>query len=104
MDEHQRKALIDIYQAYRKNNIVRANDITNNLPSHITDFLISNFDYRNRPKEFSSGALGANTWIAFSNELKSMGYSDTVSLIIPLVVLDNYNEVLDKIIDKENDK
>lgn len=101
MTEEQITALKDIFIAYKTNDIKKANRISENTSSEIRSFLIGFFDINNRPIEYSSGSAGKITWIAFENELKKLGYSGIVSKIIPGVVMDNYNEVLEKMADKQ---
>ena len=96
MTAEQRTALKDIYSAYNSGNIKGANRISKQVSPETLNFLVNFFDYDNRPIEYSSGKVGRVTWLTFIKQLKKLGCSESVSRIIPVVVMDNYNDVLDK--------
>ena len=96
MTEDQRTVLKDIFLAYKANDIETANRISEETPSEVISFLINFFDYNNRPIEYSSGKAGKLIWMGFEERLIKMGYSEAVSKIIPVVIMDNYNDMLEK--------
>lgn len=96
MTEEQRTTLKDIYSAYNSGDIKGANRISEQVSPETLNFLINFFDYDNRPIAYSSGKVGRVTWLTYIKELKKLGCSEAVSRIIPIVVMDNYNDVLEK--------
>ena len=96
MKKEQRELLIDIFMSYKNGNVGQTNKICEQASITTVNFLMSFFDYNNRPIEYSSGTLGKSIFVNFENKLKKLGYSETVSKIIPGIVIDNYNEVLEK--------
>lgn len=102
MTEEQRVVLKNIYFAYKAGNIEKTNEMSQQIPTETLDFLLGFFGYDNRPAEYSSGNAGKLVWLNFENKLKNQGYSGVVSKIIPGIIMDNYNEVLDKMVDNRN--
>ena len=100
LNQEQRTALKDIYRAYKVKDIEQANRISERVSSEIINYLVDFFDYNNRPIEYSSGIAGKFIWDDFESRLRKLGYSEAVSKIIPGVIMDNYNEVLEKMIGK----
>lgn len=101
MTVEQRTVLIKIYATYKAKDPNQANKIVKEASATLINFLIDYFDYNNRPIEYFSGTFGKFLFIDFENKLKKLGYSEAVSKIIPGVVMDNYNEVLEKMIIKK---
>lgn len=101
MTKYQLETLRDIYVAYKSNDIEKANKVAEEATSDTTEFLINFFSYKDRPIDYSSGEVGKMLDINFMIKLKELGYSTTVSQIIPFVVLDNYNVILDKMATKQ---
>lgn len=99
MTEDQRTVLMDIFIAYKAENVDQANKVCKQASASTINFLIDFFKYSNRPIEYSSGTVGKFIFIDFENKLRKLGYSEVVSKIIPSVVIDNYNEVLEKMND-----
>lgn len=102
MTEEQIIALEEIFIAYKANAIEKANRVSEHVSSETINYLIDFFDYNHRPDEYSSGTVGKYFWIIFEDKLKKLGYSEIVSKIITGVVMDNYNEVLEKMVDKNS--
>lgn len=102
MKEEQRAALKDIYVAYKAQIVERTNEIAEQVSTETLDFLVGFFSYKNRPIEYSSGDAGKFLWLNFQDKLRKLGYAEVVSKIIPGVVMDNYNEVLDKMVANQN--
>jgi hypothetical protein len=100
MTAEQRIALRDIYVAYKANDVERANKVSNQASLDTMNFLINFFDYSKRPMEYSSGNVGQILWLSQIKKLRDLGYSEAVSKILPIVIMDNYNEVLEKMSDK----
>lgn len=101
MTKEQITALKDIFIAYKANDIEKANRVSEEASLEIISYLVDFFDYNNRPVEYSSGKAGELIRKTFEDKYKKLGYSDTVSKIIPGVIADNYNEVLEKMISKQ---
>jgi hypothetical protein len=103
IDEDIRKTLFSIYLGYFDKNVDRVNTMVNKAhPDHLK-YLIYFFSFENRPPEYSSGKTGQITWKSFENELHKSGYNSNAAKILTGVIMENYNEVLDKKI-KEMDK
>ena len=96
MTKDQITTLKDIYSAYSAGDIKGANRISEQASPGTINFLVNFFDYDNRPIEYSSGKIGRVTWLTFIKQLRKLGCSESVSRIIPVVVMDNYNDVLEK--------
>lgn len=96
MTREQRIALKDLLDAYKKNDIDKANRLSKQMSAKTINFLVNFFKYDNRPLEYSSGEKGRFIWMKFQSKLRKLGYSEAVSKIIPGVVMDNYDEVLMK--------
>lgn len=96
MTEEQRAVLMNIFISYKNGGVNQANKVCQQASISTVNFLIDFFNYDNRPIKYSSGAIGQFTFVNFKNKLKKLGYSEDVSKIIPGVIIDNYNEVLEK--------
>lgn len=96
MTEDQRNILIQVYKAYKNGNTASANFALDQASQDNLNFLINYFDINNRPSIYSSGFSGNKMWLEFVDRLKKAGYSEKVAKVLPVVILDNYNEVLDK--------
>ncbi|MDO8487556.1 MAG: hypothetical protein Q7S45_04630 [Candidatus Curtissbacteria bacterium] len=102
MTEEQITALKDIFIAYKANDIEKANRVSGEASPEIISSLVDFFDYNNRPVGYSSGKAGRHVWVSFESKLNKLGYSEVVSKIIPVVVMDNYNEVLQQLADNQS--
>lgn len=101
MTAEQRTVLKDVYIMYKTKDVDKANKVCKQVSITTINFFIDFFDYNNRPIEYKSGTFGKTNYIVFEKKLRDLGYSETVSKIIPGVVMDNYNEVFDRMINKQ---
>jgi hypothetical protein len=104
MTEEQRNCLLDIFSAYKENDTQAANKAADKASPKDVEFLANFFNFNNRPSEYKSGTLGMANWVVFRDKLMGLGYSKEVSKILPVVILDNYNEVLEKMIKVKQEK
>jgi hypothetical protein len=95
LTKDQFEALRQIYKAYKEKSPGKANMIVEGYPQEVIRHLQERFAFENRAPEYNSGSMGKSFYMDFENRLRRSGYSDSVSEIIPGVIMDNYSDVLD---------
>lgn len=96
MSAEQIQVLKGLYMAYVAEDVEQANKLCAEASPATVNSLVDSFSYDNRPAEYSAGPLGRLNITKFENRLKEIGYSESACRILPLVVIDNYCDVLEE--------